>query len=102
MGSKLTNMATTKRNLSIMRKLSDVALTYSGIMQARMATYARVGFHNDHAVGVKSLGYETYSSANNRVQQADKSSHFGTFPCRDTYKSDCGAHTGSHSGTCDM
>ena len=50
----------TKRNLSIMRKLSDVTLTYSGIMQARMATYARVGFHNDRAVGVKSLGYETY------------------------------------------
>ena len=56
MGGKLTNMATTKRNLSIMRKLSDVTLTYSGIMQAGMATYARMGFHNDRAVGVKSLG----------------------------------------------
>ena len=41
MGSALANMATTKRNLSILRKVSDVTLTYLSIMLARIATQTR-------------------------------------------------------------
>ena len=41
MGSALTNMATIKRILSILRKVSDVTLTYLSIMQARIATHTR-------------------------------------------------------------
>ena len=50
-------MATTKRNLSIMRKLSDVTLTYLAIMQARIATQAPTGCQNDRAVRANILYY---------------------------------------------
>ena len=57
MGSALTNMATIKRILSILRKVSDVTLTYLAIMQARIATQARTGCQNDRAVRTKILYY---------------------------------------------
>ena len=57
MGSALTNVATIKRNLSILRKLSDVTLTYLAIMQARIATQAPTGCQNDRAVRANILYY---------------------------------------------
>ena len=56
-GRALTNMATTKRNLSILRKVSDVTLTYLAIMQAQIATQALTGCQNNRADRVNMLYY---------------------------------------------
>jgi len=60
MGSTLTNMATTKRNLSVLRRVRDGTLTYSVIMQARVAKKARTVCQNDQAVSANIVGYRTY------------------------------------------
>ena len=73
-------MVTTKRNLPILRKVSDVTLTYSAIMETQMATQACMRCQNERAVRTNILRYLTYSSAKNRVQKAVKTSKFGTFP----------------------
>ena len=56
----LTKMATTKWNLSILRKVSDETLTYLVILQAQIVTQTHIGCRNDRAVRANTLSYLTF------------------------------------------
>ena len=56
----VTNMITTKRDLTILRNARDVTLTYTAIMEGQMVTPVRVGCQNDRKAGTYIWSDHTY------------------------------------------